>query len=221
MPRGKFIAIEGGEGSGKTKNIEYLKKALGGEGIVFTREPGGTLVAEKIRELLFSKDPNEEMEVETELLLFFAARIQHIKKLIIPALESGKHVICDRFNFSTYAYQVVARGRRDLEDTFHVLDAFARGGIIKNRKWIHTIEPNLYIFLDVSPRVGLARVASRGEETTRFDEESLDFHKRVAEGLRRAACGKPNAVVVDAEAEFDEVARNVLAHIKCTLNIEK
>jgi len=220
MQRGKFIAIEGGEGSGKTTCLEYLREVLGTEKVVFTREPGGTIVAEKIRELIFSKEPNEAMEVETELLLFFAARIQHVKKFISPVLESGKHVISDRFSISTYAYQVIARERPDLEESFALLDTFARGGIIKGKKWINAIEPDLYILLDVSPAVGLERARTRGGEVTRFDEETLDFHKRVAEGLNRGVCGKLHAAMVDADKNHDEVKREMLAHVKNVLVME-
>jgi dTMP kinase len=218
--RGKFIVLEGGEGSGKTTCLDYLKEALGNENVIFTREPGGTIVSEKIRELIFSKDPNEEMEVETELLLFFAARIQHIKKLIIPALEAGKHVISDRFDLSTYAYQVIARKRLELEESFKLLNIFARGGVVDDGRWVGAIEPDLYILLNVDPEIGLERAVSRRGEITRFDEENLIFHQRVATGLIRATYDKSKAVTVDASNEPDEVRKEVLVHIKNIFGME-
>lgn len=220
MSRGKFIVLEGGEGSGKTSCLEYLKEALRDRNVFFTREPGGTVVAERIRNFIFSQYPEEAMEAETELLLFCAARIQHIKKFILPMLESGAHIICDRFDLSTYAYQIIARGRNDLKESFAVLDAFARGGVIKDRKWVNVLDPDFYILLDVSPAVGLARRGAHQEEVNRFDEEKFDFHQRVADGLRRAVCGKRYAAVVDANASQDEVRRNVLAHIKNVLGMK-
>ena len=221
IQKGKFIVLEGGEGSGKTTCLDYLKEVLGNENVVFTREPGGTIVAEKIRELIFSKDPNEEMEVETELLLFFAARIQHIKKLIIPALESGKHVISDRFDLSTYAYQVIARKRLDLEESFRLLNTFARGGIVDEGRWIDAIEPDLYILLDVDPKLGLERAASRGSEMTRFDNEKLSFHQRVAVGLERDLYHKTHTAVIDANNKPDEVREETLMYIKNTLGMKQ
>jgi len=189
--------------------------------VIFTREHGGTIVAEEIRKLVFSKDPNEDMEVETELLLFFAARIQHIKKLIIPALESGKHVISDRFDLSTFAYQVVARERLDLEESFKILNTFARGGIAEDGRWIGALEPDLYIFLEVNPELGLSRITLREGERNRFDDEKLVFHQRVAAGLRSGIYDKPVTAVIDAEREIEEVRAEVLEHVKNIFEIEQ
>lgn len=221
MKKGKLIVVDGGEGSGKTTLLQYLRGVFDGGNVVFTREPGGTVVAERIRNLVLSakKDLGEVMETETELLLFLAARIEHLKKLIIPSLEVGKHVITDRFSLSTYAYQVWARERKDMEETFYVLDAFARGGLICGHKWQNVCEPDLWVLLEINPETGLHRAKSR-KDTNRFEEETIRFHERVADGLRRAVCGKKHAVIIDASKSIPEVRREVLAHIKQVLQME-
>lgn len=219
MKKGKFITIDGGEGAGKTSILAYLKGILGEDDVVYTREPGGTVIGEEIRAVLLSKEFGSQMEIETKLLLFFASRIQHLKEIVVPALESGKHVICDRFDLSTYAYQIVGEERLDLEDSFCPLDLFARGGIVSDGEWVGHIEPDLYILLDVPPILGLNRVMERGEETTYFDDQALSFHERVADGLRHAASDKGHAVIIDAGQDLPEVKKEVIVHVKNILNM--
>lgn len=174
MERGKFIVLEGGEGAGKGMCMDYLKEWFAGrEDVIFTREPGGTPIAEKIRSLLLDKS-NVEMFPLTELFLFCAARAQHVDELIKPALESGKNIICDRFEDSTVAYQLYGRQRMEYINIFHILNDIVKAGL----------KPDAIIYLDVKPEVGLERKAqSKDGHCTRFDEEKMGFHKRVRKGF--------------------------------------
>jgi len=170
---GKFIVLEGGEGSGKGVVMADLRQRLAGrDDVIFTREPGGTEIAEKIRTLLLSKG-NEAMLPLTELFLFCGARAQHVNELIKPALESGKNVISDRFSYSTVAYQIFGRQRPQYLEAFETLNKIVKAGI----------EPNAVIYFDVNSRTGLERKdKSMAGLYTRFDDEKLDFHQRVREG---------------------------------------
>lgn len=176
---GKLIVLEGGEGSGKSAMIKFLKRILSArQDIIFTREPGGTKTGANIRKILMDKK-NKEITGLTELFLFCADRAQHISEVIIPALKSGKHVITDRFDRSTIAYQVVARGIGDL-NTFNQLNSIAK----------KDIQPDAIIWLDVTPRVGLERKSKSKEgKCTRFDDENLRFHTRVRRGFKKYGGG--------------------------------
>mgnify|MGYP001619810843 FL=1 len=153
--KGKFIVIEGGEGSGKTSVIKFLKEAFGysNDVVVFTREPGGTVIGEKIRNLLMDKG-NKDILPITELFLFCGARAQHVSELIIPSLKSGKHVVSDRFDASTIAYQLFGRNKMELLNSFLTLNNIAK----------EEIEPDAVIWLDVSPEIGLERKKNRRKE---------------------------------------------------------
>ena len=170
---GKFIVLEGCEGAGKGVCIQMLKEKLSGrDDVIFTREPGGTTISEKIRMLLLSKD-NSAMLPLTELFLFCGARAQHVEEKIRPALESGKIVISDRFDASTIAYQIFGRQRPQYLKIFKILNGIAKAGL----------EPDAVIYLDVNHRIGLERKRKRQDGLcTRFDEEELGFHHRVREG---------------------------------------
>lgn len=174
MKKGKFIVIEGGEGSGKSVCLEYLRKKFKNRSdIIFTREPGGTNIGEQIREVLMDKN-HEKMSVLTELFLFCASRSQHIEEKIKPMLLAGKNIISDRFDASTLAYQIYGRKRKDFEEIFNIFNNIAKDDI----------EPGAVIYLDVEPEVGLKRKhQSKDGFSTRFDEEKLGFHKRVREGF--------------------------------------
>lgn len=204
--RGMFFAIEGGEGAGKTRTIEYLKEHLPADKFIFTREPGGTAKAERIREIFISKGHDEPLDVLTELLLVNAARRQHIVQLIRPALSAGIHVVCDRFDASTYAYQIGARGKENLMGIFNMLHTEVCG----------TTTPHFTIFLDVPPTVGMGRVKERarekGESISRFDEELLPFHEKIRESIKkylRSFCITKYAEV-DATREFGQMAETVM-----------
>ncbi len=166
MKTGKFITLEGGEGAGKTTQAGRIKTALEGAGIevVTTREPGGTFGAEAIRDLVLSGS-HERWSGLTELLLMYAARLDHVEKLIKPALARGVWVLCDRFNDSSMAYQGYARGigrQRVAAIDDVVLDGF---------------KPDLTILFDIDPILAQRRVKTRGEDLSRFDTEELEFHK--------------------------------------------
>ena len=168
MREGYFISFEGGDGSGKSTQIQILREFLEERGydVILTREPGGTPISEKIRSIILDK-ANSEMDDMTEALLYAAARAQLVSQIIRPALEEGKVVICDRFVDSSMAYQAYARG---LGDSVKTINAFAVGDCM----------PDLTILLKVNPQVGSSRIGNR--ERDRIELASSDFHKKVYEG---------------------------------------
>ncbi len=197
--RGKFITLEGSEGSGKSTNLAYIRERLTGQGIdlVVTREPGGTPLGEAIRALLLDHR-NTAMCSDTELLLMFAARAQHLAELIVPALDAGKWVLCDRFTDATYAYQGAGRG-------------IAHGRIAQLEQWVQgELRPDLTLFLDVPVALGLQRAGNRGE-LDRFEREQLTFFERVRAGyLQQASEAAPQRYrVIDAATPLDEVQRQI------------
>lgn len=184
--KGLFITLEGGEGAGKSTLADALAKELSAKGfsVVKTREPGGSSLAEKIRQLLLH--PGQMIAPQAELLLFLAARAQHVQEKIMPALEEGAIVLCDRYSDSTVAYQAFARGL-PLEEV-EALDKIARSPAV----------PDLTLFLDIDPEEAFKRISSRGRD--RMEKESLDFHKKVREGfLFLAKRDKTRIVHLDAE----------------------
>ncbi|UOQ44694.1 dTMP kinase [Halobacillus salinarum] len=169
--KGLFITFEGGEGAGKTSILreigEQLKEA--GHPVVTTREPGGVKIAERIREIILNPS-HTEMDGRTEALLYAAARRQHLVEVVLPALREGKLVLCDRFVDSSLAYQGYARGL-GMEEVFKI-----------NQFAIEDCMPDLTLLFDVSPEVGLERIATnKGREKNRLDLEALDFHRSVQE----------------------------------------
>ncbi len=200
MSRGKFITIEGLEGVGKSTQIENLQEFLRSNNIEFvmTREPGGTLYAEKIRNLLL-EITDETLDPIAELLMIFAARAQHLEKLIKPTLEAGTWVICDRFTDATYAYQ---GGGRDLgTDSVARLESFVQG----------TMRPDLTILLDLDPEIGLQRASERGE-LDRFESEQIDFFKRVREVYHQRTQERPDQyIVVDSSGSIETVRDRLVA----------
>jgi dTMP kinase len=201
--KGLFITLEGVEGCGKTTQIARLAEYFRAQGreVLCTREPGGTPVAEKIRALLL--DPaHKEMSATAELLLYEAARAQHVDELIRPALEAGRVVISDRFADSTTAYQGAGRGLSS--DAVTPLHALATGGL-----W-----PDLTVVLDLPAEDGLRR-AGRARPSDRLEQEPLDFHERVRAEFLEIARREPGRVkVVDASRTPEEVAEAILALIK-------
>jgi len=200
--RGKFIVLEGVEGAGKTTQIPLLETFLktGEIPVLKTLEPGGTIVGRRIREILL--DPNlPAMAALTELLLYNAARAQHVEEVIKPALNAGTYVICDRFSDSTLAYQ--GYGRELDHDIINRLDEIATGGLI----------PDLTIILDLSVNVGLARNAGAGK-IDRMELESLEFHERVKNGFHEIAARKSHAVLISAVGGPEEVQQRIQKVIK-------
>ena len=197
---GRFITIEGGEGAGKSTAQTFLADKLTALGIsvLQTREPGGTPLAEAIRRNLLSVDEEAPVEM-AELLLVFAARAQHLAKVIEPALEQGKWVLCDRFTDATYAYQGTGRGLS--AELIGKLEVLVQG----DRR------PDTVILLDMPPQIGLARARARGA-LDRFEQEEQAFFERVRQGyLERAAAFPDRYVVVDATQELNEVQRSLEA----------
>jgi len=197
MKKGVFITIEGGDGSGKSSAIEWLKQEIGEERFLFTREPGGTEAAEEIRNVLV-KHRDQNLEVLTQLFLFEAGRTEHVSKKIRPALDAGIHVISDRFSASSYAYQIVAGNAPHLKSFFEEADALARAGLT----------PDLTLFLDVDPQVGLARKGASGDALNTFDRKEMDFYVNVRHGVKEYLVDKPH-VIIDAEKPQQEVREEI------------
>ena len=198
--RGRFITIEGGEGAGKSTAQTFLAEKLAARGIsvLQTREPGGTPLAEAIRRNLLSVDEEAPVEM-TELLLVFAARAQHLTKVIEPALERGQWGLCDRFTDATYAYQGAGRGLS--AELIGKLEKLVQGDT----------RPDTVILLDMPPQIGLARAKARGA-LDRFEQEEQAFFERVRQGYLERAAAFPNRyVVVDASQELSEVQNSLEA----------
>lgn len=198
--QGKFITIEGGEGVGKSSNIAFILAYLKQRNIdvVSTREPGGTAVSEKIRDLLL--DPiNKSMISDTELLLMFAARAQHLAELIYPALALNKWVLCDRFTDATYAYQGGGRG-------------ISMQRIAELEQWVQgDLRPDLTILLDVSINIGMQRASERSEPD-RIEQEKTSFFESVRQTYLQMARDFPQRYrVIDASQTLDEVQKNIAA----------
>jgi dTMP kinase len=194
MTRGKFITLEGGEGVGKSTNLNFIKGYLQDHGIavIATREPGGTQLAEKIRLLLLDTD-NESISESTELLLMFAARSQHIGQVIEPALAQGKWVVCDRFTDATYAYQ--GGGRNMNINTIKWLENLVQG----------SLRPDLTLLLDAPVEIGIERVRERGEPD-RFEAEKIDFFERVRQAyLKRAELYPDRIKLIKANRPLNDV----------------
>jgi len=191
MYSGRFITVEGGEGVGKTTNLEFIESRLKARGIdvVRTREPGGTPLAESIREMLLA--PREESVCElTELLLVFAARAQHIEQVIKPALARGQWVLSDRFTDATYAYQGAGRGM-DMA-SIATLERLVQG----------ELKPDLTLLLDVPVEIGMARARARSVPD-RFESEQLQFFEAVrSQYLQRARHEPDRFAVIDATPEL-------------------
>lgn len=193
--RGLFITIEGVEGVGKTTNIDFIKSWLEARNIEYiaTREPGGTPLAEEIRDILLTPRNDEAMTGITELLLVFAARAQHIAQVIEPALARGNWVLCDRFTDATYAYQ--GEGRALGGDKVELLENFVQG----------KLRPDVTILLDLPVATGLQRIVGRGE-LDRFEAEDPSFFETVRNGyLQRVGMAPERYKVVDAGKPLEEV----------------
>lgn len=194
-----FISVEGGDGAGKTTVLSSIAQWLQahGQSVLQTREPGGTPLAEAIRQLLLTNS-DEEIDTDAELLLMLAARVQHVRQVIQPALAAGQWVISDRFLDATYAYQGGGRGI----DTARIdqLHQWALPGVL----------PDLTILLDLPVSLAQARVVHRGEEKTRFEHEQAAFFERVRQAyLQRAQQSDDRIVVIDASQSIDAVRQAV------------
>jgi dTMP kinase len=194
LKTGHFISFEGPEGSGKSTNIHFVETLLKERGVEcrLTREPGGTKLGEKIRELLLNKDFNN-MAADTELLLMFAARAQHVEEVIKPALAAGQWVLCDRFTDASFAYQ--GGGRQISMQRISTLAHWTLGDF----------KPDVTFLLDVPVDVGMARARQRGS-LDRFEQEHMDFFERVRQNyLEQAENDTGRYRVIDASVDLDAV----------------
>lgn len=203
-----FVTFEGPEGAGKTSVLKIIAQRLEQEqlDVLLTREPGGIEIAEKIREVILNP-AHTAMHERTEALLYAAARAQHFYEKVAPALAAGKHVLCDRFIDSSFAYQGYARGIG--VDEVLSINEFAIGEQL----------PDLTIYFDVAPEVGLARIqANRADEINRLDAEDLAFHQKVQQGYQLAIARYPERMrVVDASQPIEQVTDEVWMILKSLL----
>jgi len=207
---GLFITLEGPEGAGKSTNREYLAERLRAAGIevLLTREPGGTPLAERIREVLLTPG-DEVMNPDTELLLVFAARAQHLAEVIRPALARGAVVLCDRFTDSTYAYQGGGRGLS--VERIATLEQFVQG----------KLRPDLTLVFDLPVEVGLARASARGR-LDRFEQEGRVFFDAVRQAyLKRAAADPARYLLVDAAQPLSQVQQALDALLPKLLELHR
>jgi dTMP kinase len=200
--KGFFIVLEGGEGSGKTTLIKKVSKYFC-DSVVITREPGGSPYAEEIRNLVLNSRNAEQANALTYFLMFVAGRADHMKNTIVPALKAGKIVVCDRFDASTYAYQMVAQGAKELKPLFWEM-----------RKYLYNkykYEPNLYVYLDVNPEVGLCRKTRQEEQKNHFDERCINFHRDLRLGFKEFFANRHQPVkkvIINAENSEEEVFKD-------------
>ena len=197
--RGKFITLEGVDGAGKSTHLAWIAERLRARGhdVVVTREPGGTTLGERLRELLLS----EPMHIETETMLMFAARREHLARVIAPALEAGRWVLSDRFTDATYAYQGGGRG-------------LSGDRIAALERWVQSdLQPDLTLYFDLSVEVARERLAASESTPDRFEREAAGFFERVRSTyLERAAAHPQRIKVIDAAKSLDNV-KNTLESI--------
>ncbi|WP_048601149.1 dTMP kinase [Rubeoparvulum massiliense] len=204
--KGMFITLEGPDGSGKTTQVKAVTAYLKEHGIevVRTREPGGTTISDQIRTIILSP-ANQEMVHETEILLYAASRAQHVREKIIPALERGAWVVCDRFTDASIAYQ--GYGMNYPLDPVIQINRFATGGL----------EPDLTFFLDVPVEIGFQRIRQRALETEgtldRIERREEEYHQRVYAGFKEWLRTKDRVVTIDATQNQEEVTRVIEYHL--------
>ena len=205
--RGKFIVLEGGEGTGKSTQIKLLKEYYG-DRIIITREPGGTPLAEEIRNAILNSEHSSQASAKTQFALLWAGRADHLKNKIIPALESGIHVISDRFDSTTYAYQIHGQQAPELKDFFwKTRDLYLEG-----------VNPDVYIYLDVTAEEGLRRKSLQGkEENNHFDERKIDFHNRIRHGYSEFLANVPS-MILNTNVPKEEVTKALIEVIDKILN---
>jgi len=197
-----FISVEGIEGAGKTTNLNFIQKQLEamGKTVVFTREPGGTLLGEDLRTLLLGHK-HHNMAEDCELLLMFAARAQHLKEIIIPALSTGKIVLCDRFTDATYAYQ--GGGRGISTKRIHIIENWVQQGL----------QPNLTFLLDLPVTEGLKRAADRSAPD-RFESEKIDFFEKVRTAYLTLAKQHKRFRIIDASQDLVSVQKQLQKNLQ-------
>lgn len=197
--KAKFITIEGCEGSGKTSVIKEICAEFEKQGIIYlsTREPGGSNIAEQIRNVILNVE-NTKMDYMTEALLYAASRRQHLEEIVKPALKEGKVVLCDRYLDSSLAYQGHARGLGI--DNVYNINMYATDGML----------PDLTIYIDIPVEVGLSRIKANNRDVNRLDLEKVAFHNKVREGYLEIAKKYPNRIkVIDGNKSLEEVFKDI------------
>jgi dTMP kinase len=206
-----FITFEGIEGAGKTTQIRYLSEYLSNQGYdcLITREPGGTEIGRQIRAILLDPD-NDDLDPMTELLLYMADRIQHVRRVVLPALRDGKTVLCDRYVDATIVYQGVARGL-DIERIREL-----------HQILLDNLKPDMTFLFDLPPEIGLSRAwrqiknGTRTKDETRFEKERLCFHEKVREGYLSLAGMEPSRFrIINALMDENRVMKEVIRHVQC------
>ncbi|MBR0400489.1 MAG: dTMP kinase [Mogibacterium sp.] len=200
--KGLFITLEGGDGAGKTTQINNIERFFEEKGLVVlrSREPGGTSISEKLRQILLDRE-NGSMEAVTEMLIYAAARAQLVRELIVPALDEGKIVICDRFVDSSIAYQAYGRG---LGSIVREVNETATGGL----------RPDITFWMDIDPQAGRTR-ASKAGELDRLELEAMDFHYRVYEGYKRIAQSEADRVKrIDASLPIEDIRAEIYSYLE-------
>lgn len=205
MVLGKFLSIEGTEGAGKSTAMTFIKDYFQQVNIeaVWTREPGGTEIGEKIRDILLSTKEKEPLSAKAELLLMFTAREQHLQQIILPSLQQGKWVVSDRFIDASYAYQ--GGGREIPMEDIKALDEMIVGDTY----------PDLTLLLDISPELGLERTLKRSDSKDRIEQETVTFFERVREVyLERAHENRERIKIIDASKDKESVKQQILLLLK-------
>tara|TARA_B100001250_G_scaffold414631_1_gene455018 strand:+ start:16998 stop:17633 length:636 start_codon:yes stop_codon:yes gene_type:complete len=203
---GCFVTIEGIEGVGKTTNTSFIKKFLenSGKKVLLTREPGGTDLGERLRELIL-EEKEYQLSINTECLLMFAARSQHIEQIIKPALSEGYYVVCDRFTDATYAYQGGGRGLSN--EVIDYLKLFVQ----------KDIDPDMTIYLDAPPELGFQRIERRSKDN--IEKEGLDFFNKVRSAyLNQANLNQDRIKIIDATKSLDEVQKEIAHSLRILLD---
>ena len=199
---GYFITFEGGEGTGKTTIINYISKYLNdkGYGVVTTREPGGIDIAEQIRSIILDVK-NTKMDYRTEALLYAASRTQHLAEKVIPALNSGKIVLCDRYLDSSLVYQGIARN-------------LGIDNVLKINMFALEYMPNITFFIDVKPEICFKRLKDNNREMDRLDLENMDFHNMVYEGYKEIAKMYPSRIIsIDGDRKIEDIIEDIRIRI--------
>ena len=203
MKKGLFITLEGIEGAGKSTVVDFIEDFLTKEGhdVIKTREPGGTVIGEQIREILL-KNENYTLTYDTELLLVFSARAQHIQEVILPALSSGKTILCDRFTDASYAYQGGGRG----------IDA-SRINLLE--KWVQgDLRPNLTLLFDLDVSIGMQRTKKRSD-ADRFEQEEINFFEKIRNTYLERAKNEPQRFrIINSALSLENVKEQIVTILK-------
>lgn len=197
--KGRFISVDGADGCGKSTHIDFIKDWLNERGaeVIHTREPGGTAFGELLRQILLNND-DVPISARSELLLIFAARMQHVEEIIVPNLNAGKWVLCERFTDATYAYQGGGRGI-DTE-TIAMLEEWTHGDL----------QPNLTLLLDIPVEISVDRVSSRGNAQDRFERQELEFKESVRKAYQARAAQFPQRIrLIDANNTIEHVRAEI------------